>query len=162
VGKSSLLCALCENKKLARVSKLPGRTRAVNVFEARPGKWLVDLPGYGFAVAPEKEWAYWPKMIGRYLSERPQLKMVYVLLEAERGVGKFDLSLLRWLAGKNIPARLVGTKVDRIAYARHPEFRRQMAQSLGLLPEEVYWVSAEKGNGLKELRADVMDMLGLT
>jgi GTP-binding protein len=57
-GKSSLICALCENSQLARISKRPGRTRAINIFEATRGRWLVDLPGYGFAEGPERERNY--------------------------------------------------------------------------------------------------------
>ena len=159
VGKSSLICALTEDKKLARVSKLPGRTRAVNVFEVKPKRWLVDLPGYGFAVAPQKLHDYWPKMIGGYITLRPNLAMVYILIEADQGVGPLDLSLLHWLHEQNIPCRIVGTKADRLNQIQQIEKRGTMASSLGLNPEDLYWVSAKMGYGMKELRADVSDTL---
>jgi ribosome biogenesis GTP-binding protein YsxC/EngB len=87
VGKSSTLCALCDNKTLARVSKMPGRTRGINVFEAVKGRWIVDLPGYGFAMGPQKEREYWPKMIGNYLSGRKSMALVLVLVDGELGIG---------------------------------------------------------------------------
>src|ERR1700759_4769637 len=79
VGKSSLICAITQNSKLARVSKTPGLTRGINIFETKPGRWLVDLPGYGYAVGSERQRDYWPEMIGRYLAERAAMKRVYVL-----------------------------------------------------------------------------------
>ena len=63
VGKSSLLNALCGQKGLARVSQTPGRTRTINVFAVKPERWLVDLPGYGFAVGPDAEKRKWKEMI---------------------------------------------------------------------------------------------------
>jgi len=159
VGKSSLICALTDNNKLARVSKLPGRTRAINIFEVRKNYWLVDLPGYGYAVAPEKEREYWPTMIGGYITLRPKLAMVYILIDADLGVGPQDISLLHWLHGLKVPCLIVGTKVDRIGRDRQREKRKIMANSLGLEAEDIFWVSAKKGYGIKELRADVVESL---
>lgn len=162
VGKSSLICALCENKKLARVSKTPGRTRGINVFEVRRERWLVDLPGFGYAVAPQKEREYWPKMIGAYLNSRPQLSLVLVLIDAELGLSDIDLSVLHWLNERKIPCHIVGTKVDRLNHARQIEHRARLASSLGMTPEEIYWVSAQKGYGMSELQMDVAKALNLT
>jgi GTP-binding protein len=159
VGKSSLICALTGNNKLARVSKLPGRTRGINVFEVKKGQWLVDLPGYGYAVAPEKEREYWPTMIGGYITLRPQLATVYILIEADLGVRPQDISLLHWLDGLKVPCRIVGTKVDRIGRDRQLEKRKALANSLGLEADDIFWVSAKKGYGIKELRADILDAL---
>ena len=161
VGKSSLICALCENKKLARVSKTPGRTRGINVFEVRHDRWLVDLPGFGFSVAPQKQREYWPKMISGYLTSRPQLPLVLVLIEAERGPSQLDFSFLQWMSEKKIPCAFVATKVDRLSPAHQIEQRARMASALGITPAEMYWVSAQKGYGMNELRLDVAKALGL-
>ncbi len=161
VGKSSTLCALCENKGLARVSKTPGRTRGINVFEAAKGKWLVDLPGYGYADAPKREREYWPKMIGNYLGGRPNMKMIFVLVDAELGIGPADMSMLHWLKDQKTPCRVVGTKVDRMGGSRQWEYRKKMAASIGLNPEEIHWTSSKKGYGVKELRNEVIEALGL-
>lgn len=161
VGKSSALCALCDNANLARVSKTPGRTRGINVFEIAKGRWLVDMPGYGFAVGPKRERDYWPKMIGSYLDNRPSLKLVLVLIDGERGIGPMDLSLLTWIKDKKAACRLVGTKSDKLGASRQFEFRKRMAAAIGLAPDEIHWISSKKGYGMQALRDDVIMALGL-
>src|SRR4051794_18353285 len=97
VGKSSLLNALCGGRKnLARVSQTPGRTRTINVFAAGD-LWLVDLPGYGYAVGPESERKAWRGMIEGYLTSRVSLRCVYALVDAEVGPTALDLQLLEWM-----------------------------------------------------------------
>lgn len=161
VGKSSLLCALTNNWKLARVSKTPGATRAINIYETRPGRWLVDLPGYGFAVGPKRQSGYWPEMIGNYLAERSALKRVYVLIDAEIGAGKIDFSMVNWLDEQGVPLRLVATKIDKFGRQKHPAQRNSIAAALGRLPDEVFWVSAKKSFGLPALQQDVLKELGI-
>jgi len=161
-GKSSLINALCHNKKLAVVSKTPGRTRGINVFEVVKGKWLIDLPGYGFANASERSREYWPKMIRLTLSTRPNMARVYVLMDAERGVTPIDRDLLDWLEKSGIPFRMVGTKVDRLGPSHQKDARVKMAHVWGgLEPDHISWVSAREGYGLKELKRDVATALDL-
>jgi len=162
VGKSSTICALCDNHKLAQVSKKPGRTRGINVYEVAHQRWLVDLPGYGFAHGPKKEHDYWPKMIGNYLSGRSSLRMVFVLLDSEIGLGPIDLSMLNWIREKNLPCCIVGTKVDRLGASRQWEYRKRLADSMGLDARDIHWISSKKGYGIKELRQEVMLALGLS
>jgi GTP-binding protein len=161
VGKSSLINAICQNNKLARVSNMPGRTRGVNVYDVVRGKWLVDLPGYGYAVGPKRQRDYFPKMIGLYLSGRASLSLVLLLLDAEVGVSPVDMSMFEWLKEKNIPVRIVGTKVDRLAPTKQLEARTRLASSLGLLPQDVAWVSAKKGYGISPLKQELKEMLSL-
>ena len=161
VGKSSLLNALANNWTLARVSKTPGATRGINVYEVRPGKWLVDLPGYGYAVGPARERDYWPEMIGKYLSERSMMKCVYVLIDGEIGAGPIDVSLTRWLADNDVPYRLVGTKTDRLGRHKHATQRASIAAKLGGTPEEIFWLTAKDGFGVTGLQQDVIKQLGL-
>lgn len=161
VGKSSLICALCDNRSLARVSKTPGRTREINVFETTKGRWLVDLPGYGYSAGPEKEREYWSKMIGHYLTARPTMKMAYVLLDAERGVGPIDFSILQWLAENNVPHKLVGTKTDRVGGSRLKEYRERIARTMNVETADVHWVSAKKDIGVKPLRDEIIQLLGV-
>ena len=158
VGKSTLLNALCR-KDLARVSKTPGRTRAINVFLADHDRWLVDLPGYGFARGPLAERAGWGPMIEAYLTGRPTLRMIYTLIDAEVGPTKLDLDMHRWLVAKGLPWRVVATKADQVKPSRAAVQRRDVAHALGLLPEDVAWVSAHKGLGVRELRAEAAALL---
>ena len=103
VGKSSLVNALGGHKDLARVSKTPGRTRLLNLFEVSDGATLVDCPGYGYASASKAARNSWQKMIERYLLEREQLTMVIALVDGEIGPTPLDLQLLDWLRANELP-----------------------------------------------------------
>lgn len=157
VGKSSLINALTR-KDLARVSNTPGRTRTINVFDAG-GRWLVDLPGYGFAAAPPKEQESWSAMIEGYLSGRPSLKLVFVLVDAKVGPTKLDHGMLDWLESKNVPYVVACTKADQVGAARAQARKRDIARELGLKVEELIWVSAAKGLGVRELRGRLCALL---
>ena len=161
VGKSSLLNALAHQKQLARVSKTPGRTRLINVFLTGPDRWVVDLPGYGFATGPAKEKAGWEAMIGGYLTGRPTLRMVFVLVDAEVGPTKLDLQMFEWLHAEGLPYRVVATKADQVKPSRQLAQRREVAQVLGLMPSDIAWASAAKGTGIQELRLEVAGLLDL-
>ena len=161
VGKSSLLNALTHQKTLARTSKTPGRTRLINVFLTGPDRWLVDLPGYGFATGPRAEKETWEAMIGGYLTGRPTLRMVYVLVDAEVGPTKLDHQTIEWLQSEDLPVRIVGTKADKVKPSRSLAQRRDVAKALHLLPEDIAWVSSDKGLGIQDLRREVAGLLDL-
>lgn len=161
VGKSSLICAVTQNSKLARVSKTPGLTRGINIYETKLGRWLVDLPGYGYAVGPVKERNYWPEMIGRYLTERAAMKRVYVLIDANVGATKLDESLVNWLKEKNVPYKLVATKTDKLGRDKHGKYRDAIVKVLGGTPSDLFWVSSEKRFGIDDLQRDIARELGL-
>ena len=159
VGKSSLLNAVCRRRDLARVSSTPGRTRTINVFAATPDRWLVDLPGYGFAAGPEAERQAWAGMIESYLSGRPSLRMVFCLVDAKVGPTKLDLQMLDWLEAEDLPWCVVATKADQVKPSRSAAQRRDVAHAIGLQPGEVGWVSSLKGEGVRELRGAVCALL---
>ena len=97
VGKSTLLNALANRKDLARTSKTPGATRLLNVFELQPGppgRWLVDLPGYGYAKVSDTERRRWQAMIEGYLIDRPTLHSVLLLVDGE--IGHTPPTWARW------------------------------------------------------------------
>jgi GTP-binding protein len=158
VGKSTLLNAVC-GRKLAHVSSTPGRTRTLNVFEAKPGRWLVDLPGYGFAMGPAAEREAWAAMIEGYLPSRPSLRMVFSLVDAKVGPTKLDLQMLDWLEAANLPWCVVATKADQVKPSHTAARKKEVAHALGLQPDELGWVSAAKTVGVKELRGAVCDLL---
>ncbi len=161
VGKSTLLNALTHQKSLARTSKTPGRTRLINVFLTGQDRWLVDLPGYGFAVGPVKEKATWQAMIEGYLTGRPSLKMIYVLVDAEIGPTKLDIQVVEWLGDMQLPYRIVATKGDQVKPSRALTRRKELSGALGLHPNDIAWVSADKGTGIADLRMEVAGMLNL-
>lgn len=161
VGKSSLLNALCRHRQLAKVSKTPGKTRAINVFCVKHGRWIVDLPGYGFAAVSEKEQYSWEKMIGGYISGRASLRAVFVLVDASVSVKELDLRMLEWLRSLGIPYHVVANKTDRIQKTKLDGRLRELAGGLKLKQEEIIRASAKTGTGIDRLHTVVSGLLGL-
>lgn len=158
VGKSSLLNALAHQRKLAMVSKTPGATRLINVFELAPtgsGRWLVDLPGYGYAKASKTDRESWRKMTEGYLTERDQLSLVLLLIDGEVGPTPLDLDAVEWFASIELPVRFVATKHDKVRSAKRDTRKRDLAAALGVGRGEVHWCSADTGVGIPELRAEL-------
>jgi GTP-binding protein len=155
VGKSSILNAVCGDKKLAYISQVPGKTRSINVFEAARGRWIVDLPGYGFAVGPEEERLKWQEMIENYLLGRDNLKMVFMIVDANVGPTKLDKQMAVWLQANCLPYSVVANKIDKISSLKMKERLEFAAQELQIIPEKIFPVSATKGTGMKELAAEV-------
>lgn len=158
VGKSTLLNALC-GCRLALVSKTPGRTRALNVFVTGHHRWIVDLPGYGYASGKPEERDGWGPMIETYLTCRPALRMVFALIDAKVGPTPLDRDMLDWLEAKKLPWRVVATKADQVKASRSRVRRQEVAHALGLQPQDIAWVSADKGYGMGELRAETAALL---
>lgn len=157
-GKSTLLNAMFL-KGLARVSGTPGCTRTINVYQFKKDFWLVDLPGYGFASGTEASRAGWGAMIEGYLTGRPNLRMIFILVDAKVGPTKLDLEMLRWLQTQGLPWRVVATKSDQVKSARQQAQRRAVADAAGVLPENVAWVSALEHLGVRELRREIAALL---
>ncbi len=161
VGKSSLLNALVNQSSLARTSKTPGRTRLINVFLTGPDRWIVDLPGYGYASGPKSETEGWSEMIEGYLLGRPSLRMVFVLVDAEVGPTRLDHQMIDWLRTTDLPYRIVCTKADKVKPSRSLAQRRDVAKLLGLQPNDIAWASAAKGTGIQDLRREVASILNV-
>lgn len=158
VGKSSLINALSNRRDLAKTSKTPGATRLINVFEFDPkgsGRWLVDLPGYGFAKVSHAERARWQSMIEQYLTGREQLVGVLHLIDGEIGPTKLDLQTVEWLGAIGVPLLFVATKIDKVGPSKRPKRKADLAAALGVAKGDVVWVSASKNLGLDELRSEV-------
>lgn len=159
VGKSSLLNALANRKKLALVSKTPGRTQLLNCFAMGNGSALIDCPGYGYASAPAATRARWQKMMEEYLLTRDQLAMILVLVDGEIGPTKLDLTMLEWLRAGVVPHVVIATKHDKVKAARRQRRKRDLAAACRLEPGDVIWVSAANGTGIDRLRGLVREWL---
>jgi GTP-binding protein len=153
VGKSSLINALGNRKALAHVSKTPGRTRLLNLFEVGDEGTLVDCPGYGFASAPAALRRNWQGMIEGYLLERENLTMIVLLVDGEIGPTKLDVQMLAWLRGNALPHSVVATKHDKVKASQRENRKRDLAAACDLEPGDVVWVSAAKGTGIDRLRS---------
>ena len=152
VGKSSLINALANQKQLAKVSKTPGRTQLLNLFELRDGRTLVDLPGYGFANAPKAARANWGRMTERYRLDREGLERILVLVDGEIGPTKLDVNMLEWLRDCDLPFAVIATKHDKVKSSVRQKRKRELAAGCGLEERDITWVSASKGVNLDQLR----------
>ncbi len=161
VGKSSLVNALTGRKTLAKASNTPGRTREINFFNLAERLMLVDLPGYGYAKAPKKEVARWTRLVKSYLSGRPSLRRVCLLIDSRHGFGKGDAEIMDMLDDAAVTYQLIFTKSDKVkasglmqvtdaAYAlikRHPAAH-----------PHIIVTSSEKKDGIEELREELEAM----
>ena len=152
VGKSSLINALANQRQLAKVSKTPGRTQLLNLFEMKDGATLVDLPGYGYANAPKAVRSTWGRMTERYLLERDGLTRILVLVDGEIGPTKLDVAMLDWLRECHLPFAVVATKHDKVKSSQRQKRKRELAAGCGLEERDVTWVSAAKGVNIDQLR----------
>jgi len=161
VGKSTAINSICGKKNLARMSQTPGSTRTINVYEVFKNKWIVDLPGYGYITGPKASWEKLEEMIKSYLLNRPSLRMVVLLVDGFVGATKLDVNTEFWLDSHRLPFMIVANKCDRIGAAKQKISRKNVAEKLGRLPENIWWVSAEKGLGMPALINEIAEILEL-
>lgn len=169
VGKSSLINALTNRNGLARTSNTPGRTQELNFFDVGGGESggpllfrLVDMPGYGYAKAPKDMVRQWRHLVNDYLRGRAALKRALVLIDSRHGIKDVDTEMLDMLDAAAVSYRIVLTKADKIkasalaevTEATQAAIRKRPAAHPDLIP-----TSAEKGMGLPELRAAVLEAI---
>jgi GTP-binding protein len=159
VGKSSLINGLVGQNHLARASNEPGRTREVNFFVLDEVLRLVDLPGYGFARASKKEVSNFQNLGRAYLQGRPNLKRVYLLIDARHGLKSADAEALDALDKSAVSYQIVLTKADKIKPHEVATAVAATAKAIIKRPAafpRVLATSSEKGTGLPELRAEIL------
>jgi len=159
VGKSSLINGLVNQKYLARASNEPGRTREINFFLLAEQLRLVDLPGYGFARVSRSIADKFQDLGRAYLRGRPNLKRVYVLIDARHGLKTVDLEALDALDEAAVSYQIVLTKADKIKPAEVDKVVADTLKAIAKRPAafpRVLATSSEKGLGLPELRAEIV------
>ena len=162
VGKSSLINALTNRSALARTSNTPGRTQELNFFDVGdPLKFrLVDMPGYGFAEAPKDIVKKWRFLVNDYLRGRQVLKRALVLIDSRHGIKDVDKDVMDMLDAAAVSYRLVLTKSDKIKATALTEVMQRTAEEARKRPAahpEIIPTSSEKGMGLPELRAAILE-----
>lgn len=161
VGKSSLINMLCHNPKLAKTSQKPGKTLLINHFKVVSiqqsvfSEWhLVDLPGYGYAQAGQKQREALRRMIERYCLMREQLVCLFVLIDCRHEAQKIDLEFINWLGENGVPFAIVFTKGDKLGKVRLKEnveaYKTRLLEEWEELPP-VFVTSSETGLGGEEL-----------
>ena len=163
VGKSSLINSLTGRVTLARTSNTPGRTQELNIFESETEPLrIVDMPGYGFAQAPKDKVATWTKLIHQYLTGRPNLRRVYVLVDGRHGPKPNDLTVMNELDRAAVSYQVVLTKADKpnvrdldraIAATKAAIAKRPAAHP------ELIITSSETKAGIEDLRAAIAALL---
>ena len=129
-GKSSTLNRLTGSRRLARVSKTPGRTRLINFFAVEGGGRLVDLPGYGYAKAGKAERARWSQAIDDYLTRREMLAAVVLIMDARHPLQPFDVQMLDWAAQTETPLLALLNKSDKLKQGARIAVHRAVARQL--------------------------------
>jgi len=135
-GKSTAINAIANRKKLAFVSKTPGRTQAINFFDMGNRCSLVDLPGYGYAKVPRPEQERWAELISTYISTRKSLILLVIIADIRRGLTELDRQLLDWLAPTRKPVHLMLTKADKLSRRDADTVLRQSQKELRIYPGE--------------------------
>lgn len=163
VGKSSLINALFNQKKLAKTSSTPGRTQQLNFFNFDQKLYLVDLPGYGYAQAPEKLVRQWQNMLKIYLRGRPNLRRVFVLIDSRHGLKKEDLEIMKMLDESAVSYQIVLTKTDKITAGELQKNLTKTSEELAkhaAAMNDILITSSEKKIGLDFLKAEICSLMG--
>ena len=151
VGKSSLINALCNRKKLCKISATPGKTRLINVFLINGAFHLIDLPGYGFAKVDKAEKMRWGAMMDGYFRQSTLLRHVLLLVDIRHDPTADDATMAAYLRRMNIPFTVVATKADKISRGARGKQLAPICRALLVQPWEVCVVSSEDGTGRAEL-----------
>ena len=158
VGKSTLINALTNRKRLARASNTPGRTQEINVFALRDSHYLVDLPGYGYANAPLDVVKKWQALLKHYLSGRQTLRRAFLLIDARHGIKPVDEEIMALLDSAAVTFQCVLTKADKLKGRELDRALAQTRENLSRHPAafpEMILTSSEKGDGIATLRTTV-------
>jgi GTP-binding protein len=170
VGKSSLINALTGRKALARTSNTPGRTQQLNFFllgDGAAGKDktlnLVDLPGYGYAKVSKTQVEAWTELMKAYLQGRPNLRRIFLLIDARHGLKANDKEIMKMLDVAAVSYQIVLTKFDKVKVGARPALveglQKDIKKFVACHPQ-IFATSAVKKEGLAEIKAEVAFLLG--
>ncbi len=160
-GKSTAINALCNRKRLAFVSKTPGRTRQINFFRVSSGGFLVDLPGYGYAKVSGSLRSAWGSLLGGYVTQRQALRGIVVMMDSRHPFTDLDFQLLDWIGQSPRPVHMLLTKADKLNRQECNRLLKQAQEQLAGMPG-LYTVQLFSGAsklGVEEARGKVMEWL---
>lgn len=163
-GKSSALNTLADHRKLAYVSKTPGRTQLLNYFDLGNNRFLVDLPGYGYAKVPDAIRAPWGKTIGDYLRTRQSLLGLALIMDARLPMSELDAELLAWFRPTGKPVHILLTKADKLTRDQAQRalltLRGELAKLAGNYSAQLF--SSLKKTGIEDAEKVFAGWLGVT
>jgi GTP-binding protein len=161
-GKSSAINAMARHRRLAFVSKAPGRTRHINFFALGEERFLVDLPGYGYASAPLEIRRQWQSLLADYLASRASLRGLMLLMDIRRPLMPLDRQLLGWFAPSAKPVHILLTKCDKISRQQAHTVQRAVERELGEIPVActVQLFSSLTRQGLEQAEDALLHLFG--
>ena len=160
VGKSSIINALTNRRKLAKVSQTPGKTRLINFFLINDRFYLVDLPGYGYAKVSKKEQESWGKTIETYLTAREELKRVILLVDSRHKPTADDITMHEWIKHYGYDCIVIATKSDKLSNNELGKSRKLIKETLGLgSTDKFYFFSSLNKKGKDELIDNIFEDL---
>jgi GTP-binding protein len=162
-GKSSAINALVGKTRLAHTSKTPGRTQHLNYFLLAPGKYLVDLPGYGFAKAPDAIKRQWSGLLAPYLERREPLAGLILIMDCRHPLTELDCRMVNWFAPTGRPIHILLSKADKLSRHEQMSTLKKTREALTILGEQcsVQLFSSMKKTGLEECEAVIARWLDL-
>ena len=153
VGKSSFTNSIMERKDLARISSKPGKTQTINFYKVNDDFYLVDVPGYGYASGGKDTQKKFGMMIEEYLSERENLKQVFMLIDFRHKPTEDDLLMYNFLKYHELKVTLIATKVDKIGSTLREKHKKQITDNIDLaLGDELVLFSSKTKLGKKEIQ----------
>ena len=162
-GKSSAINTLANHTRLAFVSKTPGRTQHLNYFTLDAGKYFVDLPGYGFAKAPEEIRAQWEGLLAPYLRYREPLAGLVLIMDSRHPLTDLDLQMLAWFAQTGKPIHILLSKADKLTRQEQALALREVQAELAKISDNctLQLFSSLKRTGVAEAEAAIGGWLGI-
>ena len=157
-GKSTLINLLAGQKRLAKTSAAPGRTRLVNYFDFGEF-WLADLPGYGYAAVSKEEQAKWGKTLEKFFARKEDVAHVFLLSDIRRDPSADDMQMVSFLVYHAMPFTVVATKSDKLSKMKVKERTRAVANAFGLGADNVIPVSGLTGDGKDVLLARIAQVI---
>ena len=148
-GKSSALNAITQNRKLARISKTPGRTTEINFFQVEESFKLLDLPGYGFAKSGHSRRKDWGPLLGKYFENRNALKIVLIFMDIRHPLKPIDMEMIKLSESFQVPYIAVLTKSDKVS--KNASMKTLHAVKESTNASDVISISALKGVGIDKL-----------
>lgn len=159
VGKSSLMNALLNRKKLVKTSSTPGKTQMINFFLINQAFSFVDLPGYGYAKVPKNIRKQWKPMMENYFQIRSTLRLVVCLIDARRKISETDIQLMDFLEKYKKHRVLVFTKFDKLKKNEQNSFTNKMKKDYGLQSRDFFKISSARKEGLNDLWEELSSYL---
>ena len=156
VGKSSFVNTIINRKNFARTSSKPGKTQTLNFYKINKDFYLVDVPGYGYAIADKKTQLKFGKMIEDYVATRKELKEVFMLIDFRHKPSEDDILMYKYLKYFNLKVSVVATKIDKISFGQREKYKNIITKNLELEDgDKLILFSSVTKDGKKDVYAEI-------